>query len=155
VKNRAMVHGDDKPVKKRVLFLCTANRCRSQLAEALVNRDLGDRFEAFSAGTNPKTPHPLALKVLAEIGIDHAAARSKHLREFDGQTFDYVVTLCDEANESCPVFLGGTTRIHIGVENPDDAAGSEEERMIVFRRVRDWLREHVEARLCQEEKNRK
>jgi arsenate reductase len=141
-------------MKKRVLFLCTSNRCRSQLAEALVNHDLSDRFAAFSAGTDPKAPHPLAIQVLAEIGIDHAAARSKHLSEFDGQPFDYVITLCDNANETCPVFFGGTRRTHMGVENPDEATGSEEERLAVFRRVRDWLRENAETYLRRQEGDR-
>jgi arsenate reductase (thioredoxin) len=134
-------------MKTRVLFLCTSNRCRSQLAEALVNHDLGDRFEAQSAGTAPKTPHPLALKALAELGIGHAGARSKHLDEFAEQTFDHVITLCDSANETCPVFFGGVRRMHLGFEDPDAARGTEDEILAVFRRVRDEIRERVERYL--------
>jgi len=131
-------------MKKRVLFLCPANSARSQMAEALVNHDLGDRFEAHSAGTAPKTPHPAALKVLAEIGIDHSRARSKSIDEFEGQPFDYVITLCDAANETCPLFFGGVERAHLGFEDPARATGSEEEVLTAFRRVRDQIRETAE-----------
>ena len=134
-------------MKKRVLFLCTANSARSQMAEAMVNYDLGDRFEAYSAGTAPKTPHPAALKVLAEIGIDHSRARSKSLEEFEGQPFDYVITLCGAANETCPLFFGGVERVHLGFEDPARATGTEEEVPVVFRRVRDEIRETVEIYL--------
>jgi len=133
--------------KKQVLFVCTANSARSQMAEALVNHDLGDRFEAFSAGTAPKTPHPAALKALAEIGIDHGRARSKSLDEFEGRTFDFVVTLCGAANETCPLFFGGVERAHLGFEDPAQATGTEEDVLTVFRRVRDRIRETVEAYL--------
>ncbi len=134
-------------MKKRVLFLCTSNRCRSQMAEALVNHDLGDRFEAFSAGTEPKEPHPLALHVLAELGIDHRSARSKHMDEFNGQNFDFVITLCDRAHQTCPVFFGGVRHAHLGFDDPDMAAGPQEQKLAVFRRVRDEIREQVEAYL--------
>ncbi|MDP8225033.1 MAG: arsenate reductase ArsC [Candidatus Lernaella stagnicola] len=141
-------------MKKRVLFLCTSNRCRSQMAEALVNHDLGDRFVAFSAGTAPKSPHPMALQVLAEVGVDHPAARSKHMDEFAVQTFDFVITLCDRANETCPVFFGGVRRVHLGFDDPDEAEGSEEEKLAVFRRVRDEIREKVEQYLTQDPSSR-
>lgn len=131
--------------KKRVLFVCTSNSCRSQMAEALVNHDLGDRFEAFSAGTNPKAPHPLALRVLKEVGIDHSAARGKSIDEFAGQNFDFVITLCDSANETCPLFFGGVRRAHLGFDDPAKAEGSDEEKLTVFRRVRDEIRNQVEA----------
>jgi arsenate reductase len=131
-------------MKKRVLLLCTSNRCRSQMAEALVNHDLGNRFEAYSAGTHPKTPHPLALQVLREIGVEHPQARSKHLDEFAKQKFDYVITLCDDANEVCPVFFGGVRRSHLGFDDPDKAIGTDEEKLAVFRRVRDEIRAAVE-----------
>jgi arsenate reductase len=133
--------------KKSVLFVCTANSARSQMAEALVNHDLSDRFEAFSAGTAPRSPHPAALRVLAEVGLDHSHARSKSLDEFAAQTFDYVITLCDGANETCPVFFGGVRRVHLGFEDPAAASGSEEDLLIVFRRVRDRIREVVEKYL--------
>jgi arsenate reductase len=134
-------------MKKRVLFICTSNSCRSQMAEALVNHDLGDQFEAFSAGTDPKPLHPLAIRVLAEIGIDHRGARSKSMDEFAGQAFDFVITLCDSANETCPLFFGGVRRAHLGFDDPDRAEGTEEERLAVFRRVRDEIRREVEALL--------
>ena len=134
-------------MKKRVLFLCTSNSARSQMAEALVNYDLGDRFEAYSAGTAPKTPHPAALKVLAEIGIDHSRARSKSLEEYEGQPFDYVITLCDGANETCPLFFGGVERVHLGFEDPARSTGTEQEVLTAFRRVRDQIRETVEIYL--------
>lgn len=120
------------------------------MAEALVNHDLGDRFEAFSAGTEPKTPHPLALRALKEIGIDHSAARSKRLEEFAGQAFDFVITLCDSANESCPLFFGGVRRGHLGFDDPARAQGTEEEKLAVFRRVRDEIRVRIEAYLIRE-----
>lgn len=132
-------------MKKRVLFICTSNSARSQMAEVLVNHDLGDRYEAFSAGTDPKAPHPLAIRVLAEIGIDHSAARSKSMDEFAGQAFDFVITLCDSANETCPLFFGGVRRGHLGFDDPARAEGSDEEKLAVFRRVRDEIRSQVEA----------
>jgi len=141
-------------MKQRVLFLCTSNRCRSQMAEALVNHDLGDRFEAFSAGTNPKTPHPLALRALAEIGIQHSSARSKHMDEFADQKFDFVITLCDHANETCPLFFGGVRRAHLSFDDPDIAEGTDEEKLAVFHRVRDEIRKKVEAFLTQEHDDR-
>jgi len=138
-------------MKKWVLFICTSNSCRSQMAEALVNHDLSDRFEAYSAGTNPKPPHPLAIQVLAEIGINHSAARSKNMEEFAGQAFDFVITLCDSANETCPLFFGGVRRVHLGFDDPAKAEGTEEEKLSVFRRVRDEIRTQVEAFLTQGE----
>jgi arsenate reductase len=132
-------------LKKRVLFICTSNSARSQMAEALVNHDLGDGYEAYSAGTNPKTPHPLAIQALREIGIDHSSARSKSMDEFAGESFDSVVTLCDSANETCPLFFGGVRRAHLGFDDPARAEGTEEEKLAVFRRVRDEIRSRVEA----------
>jgi len=137
----------NKKKKRKVLFLCTSNSSRSQMAEALVNHDLGDRFEAYSAGTNPASPHPAALRVLAEIGIDHSRARSKPVDEFDGQIFDNVITLCRDADDTCPVFFGGVKRAHIGFEDPAKASGTEEEVLNVFRRVRDEIRRTIEAYL--------
>jgi arsenate reductase len=128
----------------KVLFLCTANSARSQMAEALVNHDMGDRYVAFSAGTSPTAPRPEALKVLAEIGIDHSRARSKSIDEFESQSFDYVITLCGAANETCPLFFGGVERVHLGFEDPARVTGTEEEVLTAFRRVRDQIRESVE-----------
>ncbi|HPM78393.1 MAG TPA: arsenate reductase ArsC [bacterium] len=133
--------------KQTVLFICTRNACRSQMAEALVNHFLGDRWEAFSAGTKPGTPHPLALRALAEIGVAHPHAKSESLDVYADRPFDLVVTLCGDADQNCPVFFGGKRREHIGFDNPDAAAGSEEERMAVFRRVRDEIKETILARL--------
>jgi arsenate reductase len=135
--------------KKTVLFICTSNSARSQMAEALVNHDLGGRFEAFSAGLAPRAPHPAALRVLAEIGIDHSLARSKSLDEFADRTFDHVITLCDGANETCPVYFGGVRRTHLGFEDPAAASGSEEDVLAAFRRVRDQIRESVEEYLAE------
>jgi arsenate reductase len=136
--------------KKRILFICTSNSARSQMAEALVNHDLGEQFEAFSAGTKPQTPHPLALHVLKEVGVDHKAARSKSMDEFAGQNFDFVITLCDAANEACPQFFGGVRRTHLGFDDPAGAEGTMEEKLAVFRKVRDEIRVQVEAYLAQQ-----
>jgi len=138
--------------KKRVLFLCTANSARSQMAEALVNQDVGDQFEAFSAGTSPTKPRQEAIRVLAEIGIDHSRARSKSLDEFERQSFDYVITLCEKANETCPLFFGGVRRAHLGFEDPAAVAGSDEDVLMAFRRVRDRIRRDVEDYLLEAEK---
>ena len=127
-------------MKKRVLFLCTHNSCRSQMAEGLVNHDLGDRFQAFSAGTEATRVNPLAIRVLAEIGIDISGHRSKTLDEFAGQEFDHVVTLCGSANEECPLFFGGVRRAHIGFDDPSQLKGVDDEVLPEFRRVRDEIR---------------
>ena len=105
-------------MKKRILFLCTHNSCRSQMAEGLVNHYLGDRFQAFSAGTEATRVNPLAIRVLAELGIDISHHSSKVLDEFAGQPFDHVITLCGDANEKCPLFFGGVQRVHIGFDDP-------------------------------------
>lgn len=121
------------------------------MAEALVNHDLSDRFEAYSAGTDPKPLHLLAIRVLAEVGIDHRGARSKSMDEFASQAFDFVITLCDSANETCPLFFGGVRRAHLGFDDPAKAEGTEEEKLAVFRRVRDEIRNQVEALLMKTE----
>lgn len=129
--------------KKHVLILCTGNSCRSQLAEALVNHFLGDQWQAVSAGTRPAGyVHPLALRVLEEIGIDHAG-ESKSVEQFRGQPFDLVITVCDDAAEDCPVWLGKGQRVHIGFPDPAKAPGSPEEQLPVFRQVRDAIRERL------------
>ena len=127
-------------MKKKILFLCTHNSCRSQMAEGIVNHYLGDNIQAFSAGTEAAFVHPRAIAVLNEIGIDISRHRSKSLAEFEGETFDYVITLCGSANEHCPLFFGGVRRIHIGFDDPAGATGSEETIMAEFRRVRDEIR---------------
>ena len=127
-------------MRKKVLFLCTHNSCRSQMAEGLVNHYLGDHFLAFSAGTEATRVNPLAGQVLAELGIDISGHRSKTLDEFAGEQFDYVITLCGSANEQCPLFFGGVERIHIGFDDPSRLPGTPEEVLPEFRRVRDEIR---------------
>jgi arsenate reductase len=134
---------------KRVLFLCTHNSARSQMAEALVNHDLAGKFEAFSAGTDPSSVHPLAIAAMAEIGIDISQKRSKSLQEFADQKFDFVITLCHQANESCPVFFGGTRRLHMGFPDPAAVQGTDAEKMQAFREIRDQIRQKVLAFLSQ------
>jgi arsenate reductase len=130
-------------MKQRILFLCTHNSCRSQMAEGLVNHYLCERFQAFSAGTEATRVNPLAARVLAELGIDTASLRSKTMDEFSGQPFDHVVTLCGDANEKCPLFFGGVERIHRGFEDPSRLKGSEEEVLPEFRRVRDEIKNWI------------
>jgi arsenate reductase len=127
----------------RVLFVCTGNSARSIMAEAMLRRHGGDRFEVFSAGTDPRGVNPLTLRVLAEAGIDASWARSKSVTEFLGQRFDYVVTVCDQARQACPVFPGVHESMHWGYEDPAEATGTEEERLVVFRRVFTALGERV------------
>src|ERR1700736_5444307 len=105
-------------MKKRVLILCTANSARSQMAEGLLRHDAGEHFEIESAGTKTSIVRPEAIAVMRELGIDISGHRSKHVDEFDGQHFDYVITVCDNAKESCPVFLGSTKRLHQDFEDP-------------------------------------
>jgi arsenate reductase len=129
-------------MKKRVLVLCTGNSARSQLAEGLLRARAGDRFDVYSAGSNPSgRVLPGAIQALAEIGIDINGARSKSMMEFVGQPFDYVLTVCDRAAEACPIFPGPAERHHRDFTDP--AKYSEEEQLAVFRRVRDeiaqWL----------------
>ncbi len=123
----------------RVLFLCTHNSARSQMAEALLEQIGGERFEVVSAGTHATRVHPLAIRAMAEVGIDISDAHSKHLNEYVGQDFDYVITVCDSANESCPVFPGEPQRIHWSFPDPSAAVGSEAERYRAFERVRDEI----------------
>ncbi|HKK02098.1 MAG TPA: arsenate reductase ArsC [Desulfuromonadales bacterium] len=130
---------------KKVLFLCTGNSCRSQMAEGLINHDFAGRIEAFSAGTEPHGINPKAVQVMAELGIDISGHSSELLDKYEGQSFDYVITLCGGANETCPLFFGGVKRIHIGFDDPPRATGSEDEVMSVYRRVRDEIREQLGA----------
>lgn len=130
-------------MKKNILFLCTSNSCRSQMAEGIANHFWGDKVEACSAGTQSSFVNPLAIDVLKEIGIDISGHRSKNLSEFDGQNFDYVITLCGDANETCPLYIGGTKKTHIGFEDPAKAEGTPEEILNEFRRVRDEIKENL------------
>lgn len=129
--------------KKRVLILCTGNSARSQMAEGLLRHDGGERLTVDSAGTKPSTVRPEAIAVMSELAIDISAQRSKHVDEFRGQRFDYVITVCDNARESCPVFFGASKQIHHNFDDPAAFLGSEIERLARFRRVRDELRAYL------------
>lgn len=130
--------------KKQVLILCTGNSCRSQMAEGLINHLLGEQWVAVSAGTQPAGyVHPLAIKALAELGIDIAANRSKTVEQFRNRAFDLVITVCDEAAEHCPLWLGQGNVVHIGFSDPAKATGSEVEQMAVFRQVRDEIKSRL------------
>jgi len=129
--------------KRRVLILCTGNSARSQMAEGLLRHLAGDRFEVESAGTIASFVRPQAIAVMKEIGIDISGHRSKRLDEFLAQPFDYIITVCDNAAENCPIFPGPATRIHWSFDDPADAKGTPDERLAVFRRVRDEIREKI------------
>jgi arsenate reductase len=133
---------------RRVLFLCTHNSARSQMAEAFLRRLAGDRFEAASAGTEATRVHPLALRVMAEVGIDLGTHTSKTVDQLLDRPWDYVITVCDSANERCPLFPGWTTRLHWSFEDPSQATGSEDRRLATFRRVRDEIRTRLERWLA-------
>jgi arsenate reductase len=127
----------------RVLFVCTGNSARSVMAEALLRHHGGAAFEVHSAGTEPKGINPLTLRVLENAGLDASWARSKSVSEYLGQHFDYVITVCDQARQSCPVFPGVHESIHWGYEDPAAAEGTDEERLAVFRRVFNGLGERI------------
>lgn len=133
------------PVKQRALILCTHNSARSQMAEGLLRHLAGDRFEVESAGTEETRVNPLAISAMSEIGIDISSHTSKTLDRFLNQRWDYVITVCDNANESCPVFPGADTRLHWSFEDPSAAKGSDEERLEEFRRIRDQIRARLRA----------
>ncbi len=124
----------------KVLFLCTENACRSQMAEGLVNHDLPGRVKAFSAGVQPSQVNPRAIQVMNELGIDISRQRAKSVDEFADETIDLVITLCDHAAAACPMFPGNAEIRHISFPDPAQATGTDEEIMAVFRRVRDDLR---------------
>jgi arsenate reductase len=128
----------------RVLFVCTGNSARSVMAEALLRRHGGDRFEVHSAGTEPRGINPLTVRILEESGIDASWARSRSVAEYLEQPFDYVITVCDQARQACPVFPGVHESLHWGYEDPADATGTDDERMVVFRRVFTQLRERIQ-----------
>lgn len=128
-------------MKQRVLILCTGNSARSQMAEGLLRHDSGEQFEVESAGVAPSIVRPEAIEAMREIGVDISNHRSKSVEEFAGQKFDYIITVCDNAKESCPIFAGNATRIHQSFEDPPPQnIGDEESRLAIFRRVRDELR---------------
>jgi arsenate reductase len=138
------VEGDRRSGKQRVLFLCTHNSARSQMAEGLLHALAGDRFEAMSAGTEATHVRPLAIRAMRELGVDISGQESKTLDRYLREPFDYVITVCDDANEACPFFPGAANRLHWSFEDPSRAKGSEEERLAVFRSVRDRIRQRIE-----------
>ena len=131
----------------RVLFLCTHNSARSQMAEGLLRAWASDRFEAYSAGVEATEVRPLAIRAMAEIGIDITAQTSKRLDAYLGQPFRYAITVCDEAREACPFFPGAERQLHWSFDDPSAATGSEEERLAVFRRVRDEIGARIRKEL--------
>ena len=139
--------------RQRVLVLCTHNSARSQMAEGLLRALAPDRFDVASAGTEATRVHPLAIRAMDELGIDLRGHRSKTVDRLLAEPWDYVITVCDSANERCPLFPGRTTRLHWSFEDPSAATGSEDERLAVFRRVRDaiaarlreWVAERIPA----------
>jgi arsenate reductase len=135
--------------KKKVLILCTGNSARSQMGEGLLRHVAGSVWEVQSAGTKPVGLNPLAVEAMKEIGIDISAQRSKSVAEFDGKTFDFVITVCDSAAESCPVFSHAPTRIHWSLPDPAAAQGTNEERLAAFRVVRERLKQHLQEWLVQ------
>ncbi len=129
---------------KKVLFLCTGNSCRSQMAEGFLRHLAGDRYEVFSAGIDPADRvNPRAVKVMQEIGIDISHHRSKPVMDFLKQSFDHVITVCDHAKEVCPVFPGKYKSLHWNLEDPANATGTEEEKLAFYRTIRDQIKEHI------------
>ncbi len=129
------------------MFLCTHNSARSQMAEGLLRHLAGDSFEAHSAGTEATHVRPLAIRAMEEVGVDISGQESKTLERYLEEPFDYVITVCDDANEACPFFPGAKNRLHWSFEDPSRAEGSEEERLAVFRSVRDRIGERIEREL--------
>lgn len=130
-------------MKKKILVLCTGNSCRSQMAEGLLREFYGDKYEVFSAGVNPTAVNPNAIKVMGEIGIDISKHTSKSVNEFINQNFDIIITVCDNAKESCPIFAGNAERIHWSFFDPAEAKGNDEEILKSFREVRDQIKNKI------------
>ena len=127
----------------RVLFLCVHNSARSQMAEGILRELGGDRFEAHSAGNEATLVRPLAIEAMAEVGIDISQQRSKHVDEYAGQRFDFAVTVCDDSRESCPYFPGAAKQLHWSFPDPSAAVGTDDERLAVFRQMRDDISRSV------------
>jgi len=136
--------------KKTVLFICTHNSARSQMAEALINKFWAPKYEAYSAGTEPTVVNPYAIRAMAEIGIDISNNQAKHVNVYKGKTFDYVVTVCDHAKETCPFFPGARNYLHQGFKDPSKFTGTDEERLPGFRRVRDNIKSWIESTFVKE-----
>ena len=141
----AVPAGESMTTRRSVLILCTANSARSQMAEGLLRHDAGDRFEVESAGSKASHVRPEAIAVMREIGIDISGHRSKSVDEFADRSFDYVLTVCDNAKESCPIYAGHSNRLHHAFEDPAAVEGTYEERLAAFRRVRDRIREYLRS----------
>ena len=133
-----------KQDKKKILFICTHNSARSQMAEGIIKALYSDRYDAYSAGTTPTDVNPHAVKVMAEIGIDISTHIAKSVEEFHGKEFDYVITVCDRAKESCPFFPGAKKYIHKAFDNPADFTDTEDEILASFRSLRDKVKEWIE-----------
>lgn len=131
------------PTPSRVLFLCTHNSARSQMAEGWLRRLGGDRFDAHSAGTEATRVRPLAIRAMAEVGVDISRQESKALDRYVAQPWEFVITVCDRANEACPFFPGGKRRLHWSFPDPSRATGSEDEQLAVYRQVQDAIRARV------------
>lgn len=131
----------------RTLFICTHNSARSQMAEGLLRHLAGERFEVFSAGTEATFVRPQAIEVMREIGVDISGQESKTLNQYLGQSFDCVITVCDNANEACPVFPGNGKRLHWSLPDPSAATGTQEEQLAVFRTVRDQITKRIQSEL--------
>lgn len=128
---------------QRVLFLCTHNSARSQMAEGMLRAWAGDRYHAFSAGAEATEVRPLAIRAMAELGIDISRHTSKTVRSFAGQEFDYAITVCDDGREACPYFAGAAHQVHWSFDDPSAAVGTDDERLATFRRVRDEIAERI------------
>jgi arsenate reductase len=149
----AQVPEREAEARQRVLFLCTHNSARSQMAEGLLGHFGGDRFEAMSAGTEATSVRPEAIEVMAELGVDISGQESKTLDRYLGEPIDHVVTVCDAANEACPVFPGAKRRLHWSFRDPSQFTGSDEERLRVFREVRDEIRVRIEKEFVPADRN--
>ena len=141
----------EAPGRARVLFLCTHNSARSQMAEGLLRNLAGDRFEVMSAGTEATHVRPLAIRAMEEVGVDISAQESETLARYLREPFDHVITVCDEANEACPFFPGASERLHWSFPDPSKAEGTDEERLQVFRRVRDEIEDRIGRELIGKE----
>jgi len=130
-------------MKKKILFLCTGNSARSQMAEGLMRHFRGDEFEVFTAGVEPKGVHEKAIEAMREIGVDISRQKSKHVDDLPIKEFDYIITLCDHAAQNCPVFLGKGQKIHHGFSDPAAVQGSGEDVLEAFRKVRDELKQFI------------
>jgi arsenate reductase (thioredoxin) len=148
----APVAAAEAPGRARVLFLCTHNSARSQMAEGLLRHLARERVEVHNAGTEAASVRPEAIAAMTQIGADISGQKSKTLERYLGEPFEYVITVCDAASEACPVFPGAKNRLHWSFEDPSQATGTEEERLKIFCRVRDEIRERIEVELVSKER---